>query len=247
MDAKTQQALRAINDRFYRERASEFSATREKPWPGWARVLAAAKRAGALSVLDVGCGNGRFASYLASGAVEQLRYVGIDASEPLLAIARGRCAPSERIEFHALDCLADPDALPPGPFDLVALFGVLHHVPAFATRRALLSALLTRVAEGGVLALTLWQFGNRARFSKRIVAWKTYCQSAALPLDIGDLEPGDSLVRWGEDEDAVRYCHFVDTGERERLLADLPIRRVDIFDADGREGDLNQYLLVSPL
>ncbi len=71
--------------------------------------------------------------------------------------------------------------------------------------------------------------------------------SAALALDTDELEPGDSLVRWGVDEDALRYCHFVDASERERLLADLPIRRVDTFDADGREDDLNQYLLVTPL
>ena len=96
MNDDTARALEAINRAFYRERAAEFSATREAPWRGWERLLArvrSPKRTSPLRVLDVGCGNGRFGAFLA-GALEadgtRLEYVGVDASAPLLAAARLR-------------------------------------------------------------------------------------------------------------------------------------------------------------
>ena len=39
MNHDTARALQAINRAFYRERAAEFSATREAVWKGWEGVL----------------------------------------------------------------------------------------------------------------------------------------------------------------------------------------------------------------
>ncbi len=38
MSAATERQLGAINHRFYERFAAEFSATRERPWPGWERI-----------------------------------------------------------------------------------------------------------------------------------------------------------------------------------------------------------------
>lgn len=35
MDTTTAQALIALNNRFYRDNAASFSATRSAPWEGW--------------------------------------------------------------------------------------------------------------------------------------------------------------------------------------------------------------------
>ena len=69
MDPATANALRALNRRFYEERAREFSDSRNAPWPGWLRLAPhlreLAEGGRAISLLDAGCGNGRFAHFLA--------------------------------------------------------------------------------------------------------------------------------------------------------------------------------------
>ncbi len=72
-------------------------------------------------MLDVGCGNGRFASFLAQSLCERFDYLGIDASEGLLARARARQLGAGRARFRRADwALSTPErALPPQSFSLV--------------------------------------------------------------------------------------------------------------------------------
>lgn len=248
MDPETAQALADINRAFYRDRAEAFSATRERPWPGWSRVLACLEGSPRpLRVLDVGCGNGRFASFLAQSLREGFEYVGVDASEGLLARARARQLGAGPARFLRADwALAPPErALPPGAFSLVVIFGVLHHVPGAARRRALLEAAGRRLAPGGVLALTAWRFQASPRLRARLVTWEEYNRGAARPVDPARLEPGDQLLRWGERESGgVRYCHFADDAETDRLGAGLGLEQLVAYCADGRNGDLNRYLVL---
>ena len=148
MNEATAQALAAINRDFYRDHAADFSAKRTVPWQGWERLVTALRStpgSDPLRVLDVGCGNGRFARYLARElAPRALALCGVDASEPLLEAARAAGPPGAR--WQRGDVVADPDALPAGPFDLVALFAVIHGVPGRERRRALLAACSSRVA-----------------------------------------------------------------------------------------------------
>jgi tRNA (uracil-5-)-methyltransferase TRM9 len=262
MDSKTRDQLNRINRAFYAAVAEDFSATRERPWPGWKRVLENAKRchepgrAGELlRVLDVGCGNGRFASFLAAECDLEFRYLGIDSNRALLAIARRRCRNAPHIEFAYGDALSDlgrttrsaevgataseVPGLGEAGFNLVALFGLLHHVPSFETRRGLLSRLADQLAPGALLALAAWRFGDLERFESRVSSWQEYNRQAAEPVDTAQLEPGDFLLGWGGQDAVPRYCHFVDEAEMEALLAPLELERIDEFSADGGSGDLN--------
>lgn len=239
MDRATRSALGDLNRRFYDATAQAFAATRGAPWAGWERVLGALPAADPLRVLDLGCGNGRFARFVAERGFA-LDYVGIDASEPLLAIARQACADLERATFAEADLVeADPEAvLPEGPFDAVVLFGLLHHVPGAAQRDALLRAALRRVAPGGLLAATFWQFGAQARFRDKTIPW-----SVAPQVDPERLEPGDLLLPWGQGEGPPRYCHFADADEVADVAQRLPAPCEAVFDADGKTDDLNRYVL----
>ncbi|MDH5306375.1 MAG: class I SAM-dependent methyltransferase [Myxococcales bacterium] len=248
MNQTTAHALNAINLAFYRERADEFSASREYAWPGWKRLLphldAARMPDGPLRVLDLGCGNGRFAAFLAEqlgDAGASLRYCGVDASDPLLARARARALPGERCAWHALDFVQSPGRLPDGPFEFIALLGVLHGVPGQGQRRALLREAAARLAPGGRLALTCWRFAELDRFRKRLVSWETYNRRALQPIDPGQLEPGDHLMPWGRGKQWLRYCHATGADEREALVRGLALRCVESFLADGRSADLNHY------
>ncbi|MBW2418992.1 MAG: class I SAM-dependent methyltransferase [Deltaproteobacteria bacterium] len=161
MDLDTRQALDTVNRRFYASAAQEFSNTRSHPWPGWERLLPhLAARSEPLAVLDVGCGNGRFATFLAERLHGRIDYLGIDSSEALLVHAREQNAALPEARFACVDALCgalESEALT-RPFDLVVLFGLLHHVPGFETRRALLTRLVGGLAPGGLLAVAAWQF-----------------------------------------------------------------------------------------
>jgi tRNA (uracil-5-)-methyltransferase TRM9 len=248
MRTSTIQALSAINRSFYlSEAAREFSDTRNYPWPGWSRVLSGlpndAKGGG---VLDVGCGNGRFARYIQEILKNDFRYVGIDISDSLLDIARAQVPESERNSFANIDVsrlYTEPQLLP-GPFSLIVAFGVLHHIPSLDGRRELLSALLRRLTPDGRLAITFWRFGNLPRFSRKVVSWAEYNQTAAQPVDENDLEEGDYLLRWGSGQDSYRYCHLANDKEIDALINSLNVKTLDHFLSDGEDHQLNQYAVL---
>lgn len=260
MNEQTRARLAAINKDFYDSVAEEFSASRDHPWPGWEQVLSvlAPER---LRVLDVGCGNGRFAGFLSERWKGPLAYLGIDSNEVLLthAVTRAGQRPDRRrhLQFEQREILSarfrsDP---PPGPYDLVVLFGVMHHIPSFEARRALLALLGAQLASGGLLVATFWRFAEDERLRTRRLSWEDYNARAAAPIDLGQLESGDHLLRFGARPGAEgrvpRYCHFTDDAETERLIActekssDLALETC--FRADGRSGDLNEYLIFRRL
>lgn len=200
-------------------------------------------------MLDVGCGNGRFAAFLARRG-RPFRYLGIDASPALLERARERRFPVGTASYQCADFLETPldECLPPRSFSLVALFGVLHHVPGREQRLRLLRALAARLRPAGLLALTSWQFEAFRRFRDRLLAWEDFNRSARDPIDLSQLEPGDHLLPWGEpgapSGPALRFCHFTDDTEMADLLAETSLECVAVFSADGKEGNLNRYFTL---
>lgn len=253
MDEFTRRQLHALSRTFYDERAAAFDASRiDLPWPGWERLREALPDERA-SVLDIGCGNGRFAAWLADAGIA-FDYVGTDASEGLLAAARERVTPAlsaagctARFAAHDfLETLATPGAtLPGGPFSLVTLMGVLHHVPGSETRAGLVAAAAERLAPGGLLALTLWRFAGRPRFEKRHVDWADVGVVLGEPVDVSALEPGDALLRFGDDASAApRYCHETEETEIEAWQRANGLETVALFSADGAQGDLNRHWIA---
>ena len=255
MDPSTQAALRRINRDFYSRHAADFDRTRRPGgWPGWRRVVETAvvqppqvddaeaqgpRRP--LRVLDLGCGNGRFAQFLHRDPGlrrhRPLDYLGIDLSPELIDHARTATAGLRRIRFEVDDIEKRP--LDEAASDLVVLFGVLHHLPGFANRRRILARAAETAAPGGLLAITCWQFADAPRFESQSLDWATEAD-----VDPEELEPGDHLLRWGPAEsNARRYCHH--TGEREldRLVAALPLTEVARYRADGPGGRQNLYWL----
>jgi SAM-dependent methyltransferase len=250
MDEQTIRSLNAINQSFYSANAAAFDQSRSAPWPGWRGLPARIRQitrdpaAAELRVLDVGCGNGRFGDFLAEQlGSEGIHYCGIDSSSPLIARAKERALPFAGVEFLQLDFIEAGSGLPKGPFALIALFGVLHHVPSHFHRRALLRSLGERLQPGGILALTTWQFEAFSRFQSRLIPWSDYNRTAADPIDLTQLEPGDHLLPWGDAGSAQRYCHFTGEAEMGELLEGLSFEVIDSYTADGREGNLNRYFI----
>ncbi len=248
MDRHTAKTLADLNRTFYAKVADTFHRTRSEPWPGWSEIAphlqALASRSPRPRILDLGCGNGRFGAFVASLGID-FEYTGVDGDETLLAFARERSLANTH--YLNADLLEDnfTDRLASDEYDVVALFGVVHHVPGREARAALLESAATRLAPNGLLAVTLWEFGGRERFAAKAISWETFNRTADVPVDPDQVEANDFLLPFA-DSPAVRYCHFLDEGEIAQILARLPLRLVRTFRADGKSGDLNRYLLLRP-
>lgn len=248
MNTETVAALNRITRRFYDKSAYGFAVTHEAPRPGWGKVLdtlaPSMKILPDLSVLDVGCGNGRFARFFKDYCKRPFSYLGLDASPALIELAAAdvadiegaTCAPFDFVEDSLETLIRDQT------FALVVAFGVLHHIPGRSRRRGLLKQLYRRVAPGGALACSIWRAQHPEQAGQETLSWEEYNRRSREPVEIAQLETGDNLVvRRGY---AARYCHFVDDAETTRLVDGLPVDQIDTFTADGRAGTLNRYLLL---
>jgi SAM-dependent methyltransferase len=229
MNNATIERLNRINQEFYQITADSFDQSRGEPWPGWETLVPYLKLP--LSVLDVGCGNGRFGRFLAEKLGTTLVYHGLDSSPALLERARAALAPlNARLENRDI-ITSPPDT---GQYDLVVLFGMLHHVPGGKQRRAFMQTLAQRVAPGGYLAFAAWCFYEYERFRARIVPW---------PDDL-EVERHDYLLDWRRGDRALRYCHYVDEAEHADLIAAAGLTEITTYRADGLTHDANRYSLL---
>ncbi len=233
MNRETQERLNAINRAFYQRAAADFDATRQRAWAGWTPLLDLLELP-ITSVFDIGCGNGRFALFLAQKQAANFAYFGLDSNAALLAAACQQLAarPQIQVELRAQDLILA--GLPRQKAQLVVLFGLLHHVPGYAQRRKLLAAAADCVLPGGYLVFTAWRFYEEDRFRQRIRPWA------------GDIavEKNDFLLDWRRGQRALRYCHYIDDAEQAQLItaAGLPVRAD--YRADGASGQLNRYTVL---
>ena len=249
--------LCALTGEFYRANAESFSQTRQSPWQGWVRLLevmdARAAERELLRVLDVACGNLRFERYLADALPDRmLSGWAVDNCEPLVeAGERSEFGPLSRIAFQNLDVierlsggrLRESLEAPDASRDLAVSFGFMHHVPLECWRAELLRTLIAKVRPGGFVAVSFWRFLNSDKLAGKA---KETTSRARAELGIPELPPNDYLLGWQDTQGLYRYCHHFDEPEIERLLAMMADSAdlVSRFEADGRTGNLNEYVVL---
>jgi hypothetical protein len=211
----TARALNALNQSFYSESAEEFAATRSASWPGWRKLLPLLREKRNAAILDVGCGNARFASFLSAtlGAPSVLDRRERTSAHP----------PSGRCGFRARALLADlvlrpPSALPDERF--VRGVRASHHIPQERAGVPLprWRAVPPAAARAHVLDFRRAVTGKVVRIGPALAP---LTRRRATPLGL-------------RRSDRLRYCHYTDVAE-EAACRDLPRPRLS-FASDGQGG-----------
>lgn len=240
MRPDTVAALLALNRQFYDQFGGDFAATRRSHPPGYDRILPYLR--GATNVLDLGCGSGRLLAYLAQREWSG-RYVGFDGSARLLeeaaAVPLAGSAIARELIYGDLHGEWPEQVRGYGPFDALVSLAVLHHIPGAAHRLVFLRQCASLLPHGRPLILTTWQFMASERLRRRIVPW------ARVGIPEEDLEPGDTLVGWGEGSPGARYCASIDEAALIDMAAGAGLDAIETFTSDGHEGRLNLYAVFA--
>lgn len=233
MDSQVVKQLIEINRKFYSDFAQSFSETRSSAQTRLDRIVAYI--GDGVKLLDVGCGNGRLAERIEKEG-RRVQYVGVDASPELIAIASAHKSRLHRVaaEFRVADITQTDWGAPLRGelFDIALALAVLHHVPSFDLRVAVLREIHMLLQPGGKFIMTNWHFERNERLRKKIVAWDS------VGIDARDLEPGDALMTWERGGVGYRYCHLVTQSEAQKMAEQSGFTVVEQFYADA---DLNLY------
>lgn len=240
MESSVARHLLEINSHFYLENARSFSATRWRLQPGVQKLadsLLAMKPAPRL--LDLGCGNGRLASYLLKHGFSG-EYLGMDSNAELLVDARRISS----FTFLAAD-LAEPDwevGLKDKPFNVILAFAVLHHLPGISLRISVLQKAREHLAsQGGLFVHSEWQFKNSSRLASHILPWEK------AGLQDHDVDDGDALLDWrAGGSSGLRYVHQFTENELADLASQSHFNIAETFYSDGREKNLSIYQVWEP-
>lgn len=233
--------LLRLNLQFYQTFAHHFSSTRQRIQPGVRAILP--QIAPNLKVLDVGCGNGNLWQALARSSYHGA-YTGIDFSPEFIAIAmaeaelilsQNEAIPRPKFIVADLREAGWADKAPDTHYDWVFLLAVLHHLPGVELRQKVLKAIHALMSPLGRLVISVWQFRNSEKLSRRIQDWST------IQLNQNDVDAGDFLLDWRSGGAGLRYVHEFSADELQFLAVTSGFSIRSAFNSDGSGGQLGHY------
>jgi len=239
MTDETVEKLNNLNKEFYERVAPVFDRTRNYYWEGWKELVPLLEYRfcdfSTIKVLDVGCGNGRFGEFLRDNLQIPLEYSGLDFNSFLLNKAQEKFPKSHFIHADILDYNYDQLLQ---KFDLVVLFGVIHHIPGYENRTILLGNLKNLLSNKGILAFSTWDFLNSPSLKKRIQPWST------ISLE-NQVEENDYLLNWEKGVRALRYCHNLTDEEINKLCSENSLKVLKTYFSNAQGDRYNKYFITS--
>ena len=234
------------NDLYTGKNAKHFSQSRNQPWEGWKLAFKYLKNLESLSVLDLGCGNGRYLDFLLSQNKKVEKYVGVDSSEELLEIAaekyggeiqrtpltplnqRGGVEKVKFVEHDLNNSINIKDK-----FNHIVLWAVLHHIESAERRLEIIKESVNHLEKDGIFAITFWQFGNNPDFLKRHT--------------IKNLENNDYILSFGK-EKSERFCHHFTDEEIDLIINKIgDVKVLGEFSSDGFNNNMNYYVILQKI
>jgi len=138
---------------------------------------------GALRVLDLGCGSGASSRALldawssSGGSVDDLTVTGVDASEGMVAQARGKAWPPS-VALVVSDAVDYLESLPSGSVDGVLAAYLLRNVP---DRDRLVGEVARVLRPGGAIVIHDYSVAGNTRAK---VLWAAVCHGIIIPLAV---------------------------------------------------------------
>ena len=155
------------------------------------------------SVIDLGCGNGRFYSFLKK--YRKVQYLGMDNNKNLLEKAKTQFGETF-IEGDMLDIPVEKDK-----YDVVVSIASLHHIPSKKLQQKAIREILRILKKNGIAIITVWNLFQ--------TKYKKYIWQARLRhlLSLGNYSYRDTFIPWGNSE-VKRYYYAFNPQELENLL-----------------------------
>lgn len=235
MTEETTRKICALNAQTYSRIAQKFSDTRTRPWDEFTPLKKFLKDG--MSVLDIGCGNGRLLSSFPKDI--QFEYTGVDVSMELIQEAkRIYMKDSYHQEFFVGDILSlrNVSEIQGKEYDAVSAIAVLNHIPSRELQTQVFSEMKAFLKPDGMLFLTNWnllQIGVRKSVWR--YKWEQFCMSNTewqkmYGFSKKELGFRDSMTTWksGRLSEPLYYYSFT-LGELARLCRAAGFRVEDVY------------------
>jgi ubiquinone/menaquinone biosynthesis C-methylase UbiE len=226
--ARAQKILK-LSRNSYNTIAEEFANSRRNIWPELKHIKDYFSKE--KSVLDVGCGNGRF---IELWDYNEIRYTGIDNSEQLIERAKtvyGKCG--NFIVGDALDLPFDDSS-----FANILSIAVLHHIPSHVMRLRFFKEIHRVLKPDGTAILTVWKV-NRTKYKKQfLISW--------ILKFTGLRDKGDIFMHFGKTKQ-LRYVHAHTRAGLKHLAAKAGFKIEKSEEIFRPSGECNMLLVLKKL
>lgn len=236
MNQKSVNRILQQTKEIYNRIATDFSRTRSANWSGFENFFRRIP-AGA-SVLDLGCGNGRFADFFINRAIS---YLGVDQAERLIDLARVRHAGRCGVRFQVGDITKLDNRRE--KFDLILAVAVIHHLPTKELRLKVLKDIARLLQTDGRAIITVWNLWS-PRYWRCLFDYRTKIARGVFGFR-------DAFVPWKiRGGRQMRYVHAYTAGELRWLLSAAGLKIDDCYyefkgERAGRFSGGNLLALVS--
>ena len=190
--------------------ARTFSESRrDHPWPEIDSILADIKTRGYMSILDIGCGNGRFLEEVEKQWYIFSSYLGLDSSLGMIEEDK-KLHPDFHFDVIDMTWLWISE-IKNSTFDAILFLASFHHLQTYEERIIVLHEVRRFLAPGGRIYMTNWNLRDQERY-KNSHQWG-----------------GDYSIKIGE---YTRYYHGFTLIELEGLFSEAWYEIVEnqIFD-----------------